>query len=95
MFNPMLGKSLERNFLYGTLLWDFNDALYVYGSYSVFQVNDYVGMDDGVSVVVVRRRVASDGECRREGTVCEDHRPIVRLFPLNLGIPIIAVSVMF
>jgi hypothetical protein len=93
-FNPMIGTALERNFLYGTLLWDFNDALYVYGSYSVFQVNDYVGMDDGV------RSLSFGGGWRPVESVVVKAQYVKissdsPAFPLNIGIPIIAVSVMF
>ena len=94
MFNPMLGKSLERNFLYGMLLWDFNDAFYVYGSYSVSQVKEYVGMDDGVSSLSFGGgwRPVESVVVKAQYVKISSDSPA---FQLNIGIPIIAVSVMF
>lgn len=94
MFMPQLGENFDRHFWYGTLLVDATDAIFAYGSFSYIELNDYVGMADGV----------------REWSVGGGWRPIedvvvkaqfVRVvsdspfYALKLGNAIIAVSVMF
>jgi hypothetical protein len=93
-FYPMLGQDFNRHFLYGTILCDVTDAIFGYGSYSYLQVNDNVGMAEGI----------------HEWTFGGGWRPIEQvvvkgqyvwissaspIYKLEMGNTILAVSVMF
>lgn len=94
MFNPMIGKDLDRTFLYGTLLWDISDAVYIYGSGSSLTVNDFKGMSEGVKEWTV-----GGGWRPLESIVVKAQYVVITCpspyFPLDLGLPILAISVMF
>lgn len=93
-FNPILGEDLDRTFLCGTLLWDITDAVYAYGSASMFRVDDYQGMSDGV-----KEWTFGGGWRPAESIVFKAQYAIIRCdspsFPLNIAMPIVAVSVIF
>lgn len=93
-FNPMVGEDLDRSFFYGNLLWELNEALYAYVNYSRFQLNDFRGMDDGVKCFSygVGWRPTENVVLKAQHGMVNCESPY---FPLNLDIPIIAVSVMF
>ncbi len=93
-FNPALGTDLDRQFLYGTVLWDISEATYVYGGLSTLKVDDYKGMAQGVDEWTI-----GGGWRPNENIVLKAQYANIRctspFFPLDLGLPIIAISVMF
>ena len=93
-FTPLIGENFDRYFFYGTLLYDFTEAFYGYGTYSAMRMNDFIAYSDGavawgfgagwrpIETVVVKAQYIK----------ITSPSPI---YPVDVGLSLFAVSVMF